>query len=250
MQKVFSVGFVPRLYSEYEPSVEARSNTSTVTLGVVGRDEMGSLKSETEKYGPSHKRPGPEKDSASKGQQRIQKTEPSSRQRGRPTKTRRNCQTVIKNVVVSLKWDSTPRPTDWPSVAMWLSLSLLRTRVPCGGGVEYFHRDPASRRRRRKWKSQIWNSKILYCAGPLPDANYNLLGYRRHRSICYTRLFTTPRVVITASPYNESWPPDVLSRSGSSISSSSECWLLTYWLPVTDSKSKSKSHCDWRSVSQ
>jgi hypothetical protein len=27
--------------------------------------------------------------------------------------------------------------------------------VPSGGGVEYLHRDPASRRRRRKGKSQI-----------------------------------------------------------------------------------------------
>jgi hypothetical protein len=26
---------------------------------------------------------------------------------------------------------------------------------PCGGGVEYLHRDPTSRRRRRKGKSQI-----------------------------------------------------------------------------------------------
>jgi hypothetical protein len=31
---------------------------------------------------------------------------------------------------------------------------------PCGGGVEYLHRDPASCRRRRKGKSQIWDSKI------------------------------------------------------------------------------------------
>jgi hypothetical protein len=31
---------------------------------------------------------------------------------------------------------------------------------PCGGGIEYLHRDPASRRRRRKGKSQIWDSKI------------------------------------------------------------------------------------------
>jgi hypothetical protein len=31
---------------------------------------------------------------------------------------------------------------------------------PCGGGVEYLHRDPASRRRRRNGKSQIWDSKI------------------------------------------------------------------------------------------
>jgi hypothetical protein len=32
--------------------------------------------------------------------------------------------------------------------------------TPCGGGVEYLHRDPASRRRRRKGKSKIWESKI------------------------------------------------------------------------------------------
>jgi hypothetical protein len=36
---------------------------------------------------------------------------------------------------------------------------LLRWNVnlythPCGGGFEYLHRDPASRRRRRKGKSQ------------------------------------------------------------------------------------------------
>jgi hypothetical protein len=31
---------------------------------------------------------------------------------------------------------------------------------PCGGGVEYLHRDPASRRRRRKGKPQLWDSKI------------------------------------------------------------------------------------------
>jgi hypothetical protein len=33
-------------------------------------------------------------------------------------------------------------------------------KYPCGGGVEYLHRDPASRKRRRKGKSQIWDSKI------------------------------------------------------------------------------------------
>jgi hypothetical protein len=32
--------------------------------------------------------------------------------------------------------------------------------VPCGGGVEYLHRSPASRRRRQKGKSRIWDSKI------------------------------------------------------------------------------------------
>jgi hypothetical protein len=32
--------------------------------------------------------------------------------------------------------------------------------TPCAGGVEYLHRSPASRRRRRKWKSRIWGNKI------------------------------------------------------------------------------------------
>jgi hypothetical protein len=57
--------------------VEAGSNTSTVTLRVVGGDEKGSLKGL-----------GPEKDCAGKDQRHIQKTDPSSRQRGRPTESR------------------------------------------------------------------------------------------------------------------------------------------------------------------
>jgi hypothetical protein len=56
--------------------VEAVSNTSTVTLRVVGGEEKGSLTIETIKYGH-----GPEKDYAVEGQQHIQKTDPSSRQR-------------------------------------------------------------------------------------------------------------------------------------------------------------------------
>jgi hypothetical protein len=61
--------------------VEPGSNTFTVTLRVVGGDEKRSLKSETVKYGR-------ENDCAGKGQQHIQKTDPSSRHRERPTKTR------------------------------------------------------------------------------------------------------------------------------------------------------------------
>jgi hypothetical protein len=63
--------------------VEAGSNTSTVTLRVVGGDEKGSLESETVKLGL-----GPEKVYAGWGEQHIQKTDPSSHQRGRSTKTR------------------------------------------------------------------------------------------------------------------------------------------------------------------
>jgi hypothetical protein len=56
METVFSVGSVPRIYSE-DPRleacvfrVEAGSKTSTVALRVVGGDEKGSLESETVKY--------------------------------------------------------------------------------------------------------------------------------------------------------------------------------------------------------
>jgi hypothetical protein len=54
---VFSMGSVQSGYKkvfgsiEQYTRVEAGSNTSTVTLRVVGGDEMGSLKSETVKYG-------------------------------------------------------------------------------------------------------------------------------------------------------------------------------------------------------
>jgi hypothetical protein len=39
----------------------------------------------------------------------------------------------------------------------YYNATLLRVQFshPCGGGIEYLHRDPASRRRRRKGKSQI-----------------------------------------------------------------------------------------------
>jgi hypothetical protein len=68
--------------------VEAGSNTSTVTLRVVGGDEMRSLKSETVKYDRKSQGTKTEKDCAGKGQRHIQKTNPSSRQRGRPVSFR------------------------------------------------------------------------------------------------------------------------------------------------------------------
>jgi hypothetical protein len=55
-----------------------------------------------------------------------QMTDPSSRQRGRPTKTRPQLSNSNKLLVMSPRWGSTPRLTDWltdwPSVAMWLWL--------------------------------------------------------------------------------------------------------------------------------
>jgi hypothetical protein len=81
---------------------------------------------------------------------------------GAPRKQYRNCQTVIN--ICSWAPDGARQQDlliDWPSVAMWLWLWLAFEVVPCGGGVEYLHRSPASRRRRRKGKSRIWDSKIL-----------------------------------------------------------------------------------------
>jgi hypothetical protein len=52
------------------------------------------------------------------------------------------------------------RQTDWLTVSHKVTLTLTLRVSPCGGGVEYLHRGPASRRRRRKGKSQMWDSKI------------------------------------------------------------------------------------------
>jgi hypothetical protein len=68
----------PRQGIRASSRVEAGSNTSTVTVRVVGGDEKGNLKSETVKYGRESLRPN--KDCAGKGQQHIQNTDPSSRQ--------------------------------------------------------------------------------------------------------------------------------------------------------------------------
>jgi hypothetical protein len=46
------------------------------------------------------------------------------------------------------------------SEAIWRDRPSWVQLHPCGGRVKYLHRDSASRRRRRKGKSQIWDSKI------------------------------------------------------------------------------------------
>jgi hypothetical protein len=79
---VFSVRFDPNLYNERRSRVEAGSNTSTVTLRVVGGDKRGSLKSETVKYGRKPQGTRTRERLRWQGQQHIQKTDPSSRQRG------------------------------------------------------------------------------------------------------------------------------------------------------------------------
>jgi hypothetical protein len=56
----------------------------------------------------------PEKDCAGKGQQHIQKTDPSSRQREVPTSTNPQLSDSNKNWVVSPRWKLYSK-TDWPA---------------------------------------------------------------------------------------------------------------------------------------
>jgi hypothetical protein len=54
-----------------------------------------------------------------------------------------------------------PMGTTKQQTSPWKPLDYIsdragsNTSLPCGGGVEYLHRNPASRRRRRKGKSRI-----------------------------------------------------------------------------------------------
>jgi hypothetical protein len=80
-------------------------------------------------------------------------------------------------------------------------------------------------------RDHFWHQ--LYNVWPLMDAKCKWLCYWWQRSICYTRLFTTPLVVTTIFCYNVVWLSDILSRSGPWISSLfsllSLClsWMLT-----------------------
>jgi hypothetical protein len=77
--------------------VEAGSNTSTVTLRVVGGDEKGSLEFETVKFWP-------ENDCTGEGKQQLQTTAPYSRQKNRPKSTNPQLSESNKNLVVSPRW--------------------------------------------------------------------------------------------------------------------------------------------------
>jgi hypothetical protein len=132
--------------------VEAGSNTSTVTLRIVGGNEKGRLKSETVKYDREYQ--------GTRTRGRLRWQGPVAYTKGRPVlssertphkKQNRNSNSN-KYLAMSPKWGSTLKFTDWLTVSRNASLTLTVSRVnPCGCGVEYLHRDPASRSRRRKW---------------------------------------------------------------------------------------------------
>jgi hypothetical protein len=129
--------------------MEEGSNTSTVTLRVVGGDEKGSLKPERVKY--DHESQG----TWTRG--RLRWRGPAACTKDRPVLSSERG--PHKNKTVTIKESGARHQgilINWLSVAMWLWLWFER----CGGGVEYYHRSSASRKRRRKGKSRIWDSKI------------------------------------------------------------------------------------------
>jgi hypothetical protein len=107
-------------------NMEAGSNTSTVTLRVVGGDEKGSLKYETVIYGREAQGTRTREKLRWPGSAAFKKqTRPLVRE-GAPETQDRNCQRVI-NI-----WSWAPDGArhqdlqiDWPSVAMWLWLWLF-----------------------------------------------------------------------------------------------------------------------------
>jgi hypothetical protein len=110
-------------------------------------------------------------------------TDPSSRQREHPTSTSLQLSDSNKDALFQ---DGLADWTVGRNINLTLTLTLTTTKHPCGGRFEFPHRDPASRRRRRKGKSQIWDSKIwsqvprnsdprLYWRGPA--------AYRKDRPV-------------------------------------------------------------------
>jgi hypothetical protein len=94
--------------------------------------------------------------------------------------------------------------------------SKAERRTPCGGGVEYLHRSPASRTRRRKGKSRIWDSKI-WSRVPL-DSDPRMTALARTSSNCKQQ---THPLVREGAPHQQtrncltvikilSWSPDGL----------------------------------------
>jgi hypothetical protein len=60
----------------------------------------------------------------------------------------------LKDKTLNPEWQSRPADCCWLSKRSWLRPRLRNTRpyfkTPCGGGLEYLHLWPASRKRRRK----------------------------------------------------------------------------------------------------
>jgi hypothetical protein len=120
MDAVFYMLSAPKLYNEDEldgintvsTRVEADSNTSTVTLRVVGGKEKGSLKSEKVKYGHESQE--------TRTRERLRWRGPAAYTKDRTVLSdertpQKNKTVTVKNkkyLVMNLRWGSTPRLTD------------------------------------------------------------------------------------------------------------------------------------------
>jgi hypothetical protein len=78
----------------------------------------------------------PEKDYAGECQQHIPKTDPSSRQRGRPTKTGPQLSESNKYLVMNPRWGSTPRLTDLLIFSRNVTLTLRMKSVVVQSRIE------------------------------------------------------------------------------------------------------------------
>jgi hypothetical protein len=100
---------------------------------------------------------------------------------------------------------------------------------PCGGGVEYLHRDPASRRRRRQGKSQIWNNKIW---SRVPrDSDLRKIALARASSI-YKRQIHPPVREGAPQKQDRTWQR-LISGHEAQMGLDSKTYWLTDWLTVS-----------------
>jgi hypothetical protein len=144
---------------------------------------------------------GPEKDCAGKEQQHVQKTDPSSCQRGRPTKQDRNCQTVI-NIRSWAPHGAREQDllTHWQSVAMWLWFaSGFGSWKPLSSAPElqWDRRQPA-----RTWSLEQENWGILWRWKSLPGNNRWRYSRLRRLSTCCRGLqsvWISDSVIVTCS---------------------------------------------------
>jgi hypothetical protein len=83
-------------------------------------------------------------------------------------------QKLFIGIMYNCMWWSTP-----PEGTLGSLVGLLN---PCGGGVEYLHRDPASHKRRRKGKSENWDSEIW--PRVLRDSDPKMIAKARASSNC------------------------------------------------------------------
>jgi hypothetical protein len=131
--------------------VEAGSNTSTVTLRVVGGDEKGSLKSETVKYG--------RKSQGTRTWERLRWQGPAAHTKDRPVFSSARAPHGNKNVTVKQKYISGHDPggarhqdllTDWLTISRivtltWESVQLSAARGGWEGMVIQF-----------SWGLKVW----------------------------------------------------------------------------------------------